>query len=230
VSAGCKVILVYNTDDMTFARRALSFALPDGIIVRRNEGFDFGAWADVLRNDPALWNCPNLLFVNDSVIGPAQVGATLFPRLWKSGADLVGLIESYEHIRHFQSFFFMLNRRALDHQAVRDFWRSVVNFKSKDSVIKADELRCTALCAQSGLKTQAIYQKSILAHPVRTRNPTIFHWPELIELGFPYIKIELLRNWITAQGLSELRRIVADPELIPFIDSFARIRGPAPKR
>ena len=33
VSAGCQVILAYNTDDMTFARRALSFALPDGIIV-----------------------------------------------------------------------------------------------------------------------------------------------------------------------------------------------------
>jgi hypothetical protein len=223
-NAGFQVILVYNTDRMAIARRAMSFAAPNGIIVRKNEGFDFGAWADVLRLYPDLWECSRLLLVNDSVIGPVRGGATMFARLRAIDADLVGLVKSYEFTRHFQSFFLMLNRRALENGKVREFWRSVVNYENKSRVIKAYELRFTELCAQSGLSTQAIYQRSIVVEQFNRGNPTINHWHELIRLGFPYIKVELVRDWLTDKGLDELKRLIADPELMPFIDSHASMR------
>jgi hypothetical protein len=180
----------------------------------------------VLRLYPDLWGCPRLLLVNDSVIGPVRGGATTFARLRALDADLVGLVKSYELTRHFQSFFLMLNRRALENGKVREFWRSVVNHSNKVRVIRSYELRFTELCAQSGLSTQAIYQRSILVQQFKKGNPTIDHWRELIGLECPYIKVELIRDWLTDKGLDELKRLTADPELMPFIDSYASMRQP----
>ena len=225
VNEGFQVVLIFNTDKMSLARRALAFTDPRGIIVRRNIGFDFGAWADALRISPDLWECQRLLLVNDSVIGPAKNAIELFQRLRRIPADLVGLIESYEHVRHFQSFFLMLNKPALQNFGVRQFWHGVVNLETKTEVIKAYELGFTEHCRRCGLVTKAVFQQSLTTNRVRRTNPTILYWRQLMSVGFPYIKIELVRDRLSSQSLQELKLLARDQALNPFIDSYASMRA-----
>jgi lipopolysaccharide biosynthesis protein len=224
LKAGYQVVMIYNAEKMSLARRVNGFALPNGLVVRQNVGFDFGAWADALRLFPALWGCPRVLLVNDSVIGPVNGGVTMFERVRTIAGDVVGLTESHQIIRHFQSYFLLMNRRALDNACVREFWDTVENLDSKNEVIRSYELTFTELCKRSGLETRAIFPRSPSGNDPSKENPTIFHWRELARLGFPYIKIALVRDWLSHKGLVELKALIADPALAPFIDTYASLR------
>ncbi len=67
---GIKPTLIIAADHpVAVARQELS-ALVDGLYVRQNLGFDFAAWAHVLREAPELFAANILYLLNDSVIGP----------------------------------------------------------------------------------------------------------------------------------------------------------------
>ena len=221
MNAGFQVVLICNTDRIALAKRMMAFKAPNGIVVRSNEGFDFGAWADVLRRYPSLWECSRLLFANDSVIGPVNNGLQLFQQLRTVAADMVGLVESHEFVRHFQSFFFMLNRGALQSGDTKQFWHSVLNLKRKTDVIRAYELEFTQFCSHHGLSTRAIFQQSLALSNINKHNPTIVYWRDLTRGGFPYVKVELVRDRLSQGEIRELKSMIADPGLFPFIDGFA---------
>ena len=67
--AGLAVVLVIATEGLD---QTLSLApeLVDGILLRRNHGWDFAAWAAGLAAFPDLWAANLLILANDSVYGP----------------------------------------------------------------------------------------------------------------------------------------------------------------
>jgi lipopolysaccharide biosynthesis protein len=79
--------------------------LCDVILIRENEGYDFGSWKAGTRY---CWNTiqqtPRLILVNDSCYGPITSLDELFRRLEQSDADAVGLTEATTIRPHFQSF------------------------------------------------------------------------------------------------------------------------------
>jgi lipopolysaccharide biosynthesis protein len=222
LTAGFQVVLVCNTDDLSAATQLGTFPGPSVLVARRNEGFDFGAWADLLRMFPALWDCPRLLLVNDSIIGPGGGGTSLFPRLLAVEADLVGLVESYEFRRHLQSYFLLLNRKALDSAQVRAFWQKVINYRNKIEVIRRYELTFTDICVKAGLKTRALMQQNVLSKTIDRQNIMIRRWRDVLRAGLPYVKIETIRSITSLAELAELRTLIGDPALYPIIDSYIR--------
>ena len=66
------VILIVNTDRPFAATDTDMVSGADGIFVRRNEGYDFAAWAHILLLHPELFDAKILYLLNDSVIGPAN--------------------------------------------------------------------------------------------------------------------------------------------------------------
>jgi tetratricopeptide (TPR) repeat protein/glycosyltransferase involved in cell wall biosynthesis len=170
-------------------------ALPDlidrveGAYVRQNIGFDFGAWAHVMRLEPMLTNVKILYLLNDSVFGPTNDAAfhDLLVRVRNSSADLIGLTENFSHEWHLQSYFLALKSRALSTEAFRRFVEGIVAYECVDDVISKYELKFAHTLAAAGLKCESLFPAS------DDRDPTVHHWEELLHLGFPFLKVKLLR-------------------------------------
>jgi hypothetical protein len=82
-------------------------------MIRRNVGYDFGSWAHAwLVHRPLLAQCKEVLFVNDSMVGP------LFPSRFHEEFnalehDLCGVTESYQRAWHVQSYCWRVGPRLL---------------------------------------------------------------------------------------------------------------------
>ncbi len=162
----------------------------DGIIVRDNGGYDFGAWAHAFRLYPDLFGAGLLVMTNDSVIptaDPDMFGA-MMSRVRACPADIVGLTASHEYGWHMQSYFLAFKPKALSSWGFQHFIRDLRRIDDKDEVIRTYEVPFASQMQSAGLTVQAIYSCSYSA------NPTFFGWRELIEQGFPFIKLLMLRD------------------------------------
>lgn len=181
------VVVVSSLDDAIDAR-PLDFA--DAVLLRVNRGYDFGAWATAIRMlGPTLYDHPMLAIANDSVLGPSSGFASVLERAARSDADLVGFVESNERARHLQSFALLYKPDALRSHAFRRFWGSVRS-GGREYVVNNYEIKMRARFEAAGLKTEALHP----VHGDRWYNPTISDWRALLSAGFPYLKIELLRD------------------------------------
>lgn len=214
IDAGLRVLLIVNADApamrMTIDPELLDRL--DGAWLRQNVGFDFGAWAhawngcdDVAR---AAWS--RLYLVNDSIVGPLDAAAfgRMIERIRCEPADVVGLTEALAPHRHLQSYFLVLNARALRSPVVRQRFARMLNWPSKQQVIDVVETRATALFAAAGLRCSALFP-SLVADPL-VSDDTSLRWAELVEAGFPYLKTRVIarhshdariRRWLSESGL-----------------------------
>lgn len=162
----------------------------DGIIVRDNGGYDFGAWADGFRLCPALFGAALLVITNDSVVptGDTAVFQAMMNRVRSCPADIVGLTASHEYGWHVQSYFLACKPKALSSWEFQHFIRDIKRFDDKDKVIHTYEVPFATQMRAAGLTVHALFSGSFSA------NPTFFSWRELIEQGFPFIKLLMLRK------------------------------------
>jgi lipopolysaccharide biosynthesis protein len=67
--------------------------------------------------------------LNDSVFGPTNDAAfsELLKRIRNSGADFIGLTESFERCWHLQSYFLAVKSPALSSVAFREFMEGIVS-------------------------------------------------------------------------------------------------------
>jgi hypothetical protein len=187
--AGLSVVLIVASDRPVVVDSDLVSTLSGGF-ARENCGFDFGAWAHVLKVAPALWRAETLFLVNDSVIGPLsqQRLDRLLQRVSESPADVVGATDNHEFEWHLQSYFVALKSRALASKALRTFFGEVRNLPDKEAVVHTYEIPLARVLGTAGLVCEAIYPS---ADGV---NPTTSHWRALIDDGFPFVKTEVLRG------------------------------------
>lgn len=160
----------------------------DAVLLRANRGYDFGAWATAIALVPGLRRAARVVTANDSVYGPLDGFPALVARLRDTPADVVGVIESLEYRRHFQSFLLAFGPRALSSRAFRRFWHGV-RVGDRQWVIDRYELRLLDRLTRAGLSALALFPAA-----AGDRNPTLQGWRALIERGFPFIKVQLLRD------------------------------------
>jgi hypothetical protein len=187
--AGLSVVLIVASDQPVVVDSTLTNTLSGGF-ARDNRGFDFAAWAHVLKVAPELWGAETLFLLNDSVIGPLnqQRLDDLLQRVAESPADVVGATDNLELEWHLQTYFVALKPRALASKALRGFFDGVRNLSDKDAVIRTYEVPLTRILVAEGLVCAPVY---------RCRdgvNQTLAHWRALIEEGFPFVKTRLLRG------------------------------------
>src|SRR5262249_27733886 len=109
-------------------------------------------------------------------------------RVRSSEADVVGMTDNYEIEWHIQSYFIVIKRNALISTVVREFFGSVVSFREKDDVIRVYEVKFAPTLKAAGLICEALFPS------VDKVNPTISHWKRLIRAGFPFVKVQVLRD------------------------------------
>ena len=191
-------------------------AAADAFALRANVGYDFALWAAALRRHPELLRANALLFANDSVFGPLRPLADFVARIDLMDADFIGMTESFQHQRHFQSYFLYFKSAAVSSEAFMRFWLNVRSQPRKSNLIRAYEVSMLAKLEAAGLRGEVLFPNR--DRKLRRMNPTIHGWRKLNEEGFPFVKIELLRDNPANENLSGWREIVAahgyDTELI----------------
>lgn len=187
--AGFCVVVVLNTDrwaaDVQVKDLDLDFA--SGVLVRENRGYDFGAWASALEQLPALRTASLVALANDSMYGPLSSFPRMIERARALDADVVGATESFEFQRHFQSFLLFFKPGALNSDAFWRFWRKI-RAGGRTVAVYRYELGLVKMLESAGLRCVPLFPSS------DRRNPTLTRWRSLIDEGFPYLKIALLRE------------------------------------
>lgn len=190
-----------------------------GLLVRRNQGYDFAAWAHAIKLNVALFGARMLYLVNDSVVGPAEgrLGAVI-ARVRESEADLIGLTESLEYRWHLQSYFLGVKPRLLASYAFQLFFGGVRLLPDKDLVIRAYELAFAGIMEEAGFAVEVLFPSTVAG------NPTLGAWRELLDAGFPYAKLLLLRGAFPEHDSSGWREALAAAGFdLPLIETTLKV-------
>lgn len=187
---GWQVVLVVILDDFDAFDRLQVPPFAEGVLLRRNRGYDFGAWAAAIcRLQFRLQDVSTLATVNDSIFGPFDSFVSMLERVHASDADVIGTTDSFDRQYHFQSYLLFFKRRALRSVAFKRFWLGI-RTGGREFIIERYELKLLSIMRQAGLRCVALFSAS----PDGPINPTLGSWRNLIEAGFPYIKVDLLRT------------------------------------
>lgn len=197
MDAGIAVVLIANTDVDAEALQVPEdlAARLHGCLVRENVGYDFAAWAHAYHFiNPGSIRC-RLYLINDSIVGPLSNEAygALLQRIRMSPADLVGLTANPYPRAHLQSYYLVFNERLLHSEISDAFMRRIVSFPVKQNVIDCYELWLSSFIEENGFRSAAIFPP-LSAELEPSGNDTIFGWPQLIEIGFPFIKSMVLKD------------------------------------
>ena len=162
----------------------------DGLIIRRNEGYDYGSWMTGIRFCKELIEQrQQLVLCNDSFWGPVRPLETLIKRLDHSTADVIGLSDNLMYEPHLQSPFLMFKERVINCPQFWTFWDNIKCWENKRSIIKNYEVGLPVLLTNEGLQLKSLYSSNA--------NGNILHsdWKSLIiDQDFPFIKVSLLRD------------------------------------
>jgi len=199
--AGLLVIVCLVVEDLAIPVADSLMELADGVLLRKNGGYDFGAWADLLRQFPQAWGAGRLYFANDSILGPFKSLGPIIDSIRDSNAGFFALSECTTTNLHMQSFFFGWNQANLASGVLRRFWQDVGNFQTKADVILNYEFGISPLCTELNDTTQQImfgFQKIFGCSPAELSgvNPTHHGWKLLLAVGFPFVKADLLRDGV----------------------------------
>ncbi|MBO9655026.1 MAG: hypothetical protein J7562_11905 [Agrobacterium tumefaciens] len=180
----------------------------DAFAARENSGYDFALWATALKTFPDLWNANSLLMANDSVFVAEDRLPRIIDELKRSAFDVTGLTGCEMENFHLQSFFIRLNRTAIENPAVRKSWEQVVSWKDKFRIISAYEVALTAKYESAGLRCGALFDPGRTLGGRRI-NPSIDLWREILQQGYPFVKIQLLRDNPTNENIAGWRHLLA---------------------
>jgi len=246
IEEGFAVVFVSNSASLNSDSEAFATSRSAAIILRRNKGYDFGAYRDgLLHLGEGVHGLKCLIFANDSVYGPFIPLRSMLNRMDFSIMDVWMATDSWQTRYHGQSYFMAFGPTALKHFAFMSFWSSVPNLIFKRSIIRHCEVGLTQHFLSAGLRVGAVWRYLDLVAQISSRhlendsldpydapmlaliqsaqknraglNSTHQLWLELLRNEFPFIKRELLRdNPAKVEGLSAWHQIVGKTNLAAY--------------
>lgn len=171
-------------------------------ILTENVGYDFFMWKQGLHQvDYKEYD--EIILSNSSVYGPLWDISTVLNTMNNVSCDFWGITESYELEWHLQSYFIAFRKGAHNSLAFKNFWDSVLPYSNKSQVIRSYEIGLSQWLIGNGLKASVYcswkqlakfllsFNRAISNKPV---NPSITHPVEIIKLGVPFLKLEVIRD------------------------------------
>ena len=201
-ASGLAVVLVVVTEGLNVAPN-IPGDVADGVIARINHGWDFAAWATALAVFPDLWSARLLILANDSVYGPTSQAAlsNFLDRVRCSDKELIALTDSYQVQWHMMSYFTAITTVGLGSAAIRTFWNGIRSNRDKATVIREYELRSIERCLRDGVTFEVLYPAR--SGEARPGNPTLDGWQDLLGRGFPFVKVQLLRDFMSEHAAKD---------------------------
>ena len=156
--AGLSVLFVSNAGFLRPEALAAVQAVCAGVLIRRNVGYDFGAWREgfeqlgLPRADTEF-----AVMANDSVYGPLRPVSEMLQRLDFVQADAWGCTETWQSRYHLQSYFLAFAPGVLASPAWRRFWSEVRPTPSKHWVIQRYEIGLSQVLIRAGFSVRALW-------------------------------------------------------------------------
>ena len=169
--------------------------VPENVTVlrRRNVGYDFGSWAVALDRYPLIAAADQVLLVNDSLAGPFQPIDHLYKMFDETGADVWGMTDSSQlGTHHLQSYCMGFKHGCLQEPALAKFWHDICIESTRDDIIHRYEIGLSRLLHREHFSVDAAFRHSQVVRG--GDNPTIHGWRQLLDLGLPFVKRQLLRQ------------------------------------
>lgn len=160
------------------------------IIIKKNIGYDFGAWKTGLNTlSDELESYDRLILCNDSVYGPLFDLVPIMEQM--KTYDVWAMTDNYEIEYHLQSYFMVYSKQAFTHTIFTDFWDHFKIYHDKQALIEKNEIVFSQEWIDSELSTSAYYS----CKEKNYTNVLQYHWDNLIsQYHFPFIKKELLKR------------------------------------
>lgn len=155
---GLSLVLTSNAERLNPEDAAWAASVFAVVILRRNIGYDFGAWRDALT----VCELPGpettqIILANDSVYGPFRPIGQVLRRIEDSPAWVCGLTDSWQYRYHLQSYFLAFRPEAFRSPAWSAFWARVLPSRSKDHVVVSYEVGLTQAMLQAGISCEALW-------------------------------------------------------------------------
>lgn len=167
------------------------------IIRKPNIGYDFGSWSIGLLTFSEICQADEVLMLNDSNSGPFGSLTNLLDKMNESPFDITGVTDSIQHRYHIQSFIMHFKNNSLNHKSMVTFWKDIRSRSSKLDLVLAYEIGLTSRAQGNGLLVGAVYPWNVLVD--YRVNASITAWERLLDLGYPFIKREVVRSLTTKQ-------------------------------
>lgn len=171
-------------------------------ILLDNVGFDFFMWKQgLLQINYSEYD--DIILTNSSIYGPLWDISSVFDKMDKVPCDFWGLTDNYELEWHLQSYFIVFKRNTHSSQAFRNFWDSVLPYSNKNQVIRSYEIGLSQWLIGNGLEASVYCSWKQLAKFLlslnyakynKPINPSVAHAVEIIKLGVPFLKLEVIRD------------------------------------
>lgn len=174
--------------------------LEDRVTVLRkpNVGYDFGSWAVGLDWEPRLAGLACVVLTNDSLAGPFCSLGPLLEQFENTGADAFALTDNSQFGRHLQSFFLGFRGGVLREPPLARFWHEIRHESDKQKIILENEIGLSRLLRREGFSVEVAFPYTMVVN--EWENPTIKGWERLLDLGFPFVKREIVRRPELAPG------------------------------
>jgi hypothetical protein len=161
-------VLVVSSGEI--AKREIEKLLPFcwKILIRPNYGYDFGGYRDGLR---FIAECnlepERLVILNDSIWFPTYQTTRLVEKLEDANLPFnspvfINIADRSIENRHFQSFFFLLQKDALESEAFINYWKHYRVSSIKRIVLKLGEKGFSQAMFKGGFGGDAPATKSVL--------------------------------------------------------------------
>jgi hypothetical protein len=181
---GRTIVFVTNSKKLMPAGMAALRQICAAVIIRRNIGYDFGAWRDAIDflGLPRT-ETEEIILANDSVFGPLMPLGDILRKLNYAKADIWGLTESWQLRYHLQSFFLAFGPTAIRSDTFRKFWRSVRPVPAKAYIVHRYEVGVTQVMVKGGLRCAALWSYESLIGQVSREELEKLILAEESELG-----------------------------------------------
>lgn len=162
------------------------------VVSKPNIGYDFGSWAAGMSLFPHLLKARHVILANDSLVGPFASLTELMDNFENSSVDVWGATDTTQFVPHLQSYFLGFRNGILAEAPLRQFWTRLRRAKDKQQIIEMYEMGLSKLLFSEGYVTGAWFDHERAVEP--GQNPAIIGWKRLLDLGFPFVKRELVTN------------------------------------
>jgi len=178
-------------------------------IVKKNYGYDFGAWKTGLTAIGNKINSYNgLILCNDSVFGPITSFKKYFDKISKENFDVYGMTDNQQISYHIQSFFIYYSHKAFNHPVFKDFFDDFKIYEDKQTLIENNEIKFSERLQKTNLKINVFCSSAEFDSFL---NITHFYWSKLLtQKSYPFIKKELIRDNPMRVDISDWRELISN--------------------
>jgi len=162
-SAGFALVCVSNSEELSPPALEALESRCDLIIVRRNVGWDFGAYRHgILFVADRIGQLDSVLLVNDSTYGPLLPIKDVLSAQSPDVADVWGITDCWLHRYHLQSYYLLFHTRALRDSVFIRFWQEMPVMKYRHAIVRYLEVGLTQRLLRAGLRCRPLVAYSEL--------------------------------------------------------------------